>query len=67
MCPVLLAGPQPPEIELGDDHIVSRHLPCYYSFGSDAFLICLIVSFDYFIDFWIKPPLSELSFLIPGN
>lgn len=46
VCPVLLAGPQPPEIELGDDHVISRHLPCYYSFSSEAFLICLITSLD---------------------
>lgn len=52
---------------LGDDHVISRHLPCYYSFSSEAFLICLIASFDYLIDFWIKPALGEFSFLIPGH
>lgn len=64
MCPVLLAGPQPPETELGDDHVICEHLPCYYS---EAFLVCLIMCSDYFTDFWIKPLLSELPSLIAGN
>lgn len=67
VCPVLLAWPWPPEVDLGDEHVISRHLPYCYSFSSEAFLICFITCFDYLIDFWIKPPLSELSFLIPGD